>query len=105
MISLIFKIAVVYLALQYVFKVDVNGYVMEHLSPYLEQAEDKMPDAAKDLIEKAEPFADVAMDNAVVDYVKDRANAIDDAKKNVEALEKKMEELKEAADKATEGGN
>ncbi len=105
MISLIFKIAVVYLALQYVFKVDVNGYVMEHLSPYLEQAEDKMPDAAKDLIEKAEPLADAAMDNAVVDYVKDRANAIDDAKKNVEALEKKMEELKEAADKATEGGN
>lgn len=105
MFKLLIKIAVIYLALQYVFKVDVNGYVMEYVSPYLEDADDHLPDAAKEILEKAEPYVDAAMDNAVVDYVKDRADAIDDAKENVKALEQKMKELKEAADEATEGGN
>lgn len=101
MFKLIFQLAVVYLILQYGFKVDINGYIKPYIEPLISDAQEKMPESAKALLEKAEPLTD----NAVVDYVSDRANAIGDAKEAVESLEQKMKEMQEAADKAADGDN
>lgn len=105
MFKLLLKVGVVYLVLQYGFKVDINGYVKPHLDNLLGQVESELPEPALDLLEKAKPLADAAGDNAFVDYVKDRANAVEDAKESVKKLEEKMKEMQEAADKALEGGN
>lgn len=64
-----------------------------------------MPESAKMLLEKAEPLADAAVDNPLVGYVTERAQALDEAKDTVKALEQKMKEMQEAADKAADGGN
>jgi hypothetical protein len=105
MFKLIIKIAVVYAILQYGLKIDINGYVKPYIEPLIADAQDNMPESAKMLLEKAEPLADAAADNALVDYVSERANAIGDAKEQVQALEQKMKEMQEAADKAANGDN
>jgi len=120
MFKLIIKIAIVYAVLQYGFKVDINGYIKPHIEPFLSNAQDELPDAAQgllekaqdnlpglaeELLEKAEPLTDAASDNPVANYVKDRVESLDNAKTSIEALEKKMKEMQEAADKAAEGGN
>lgn len=105
MLKFLLKVAVVYLILQYGLKIDINGYVKPYLEPLISDAKDNMPESAKMLLEKAEPLAEAATDNALVDYVSDRAGALEDAKDNVKALEEKMKALKEAADEAAEGGN
>lgn len=105
MFKLILKIAVVYLVLQYGLKVDINGYVKPYIEPLWAEAQDNMPESAKMLLEKAEPLADAAVDNPLVGYVTERAQALDEAKDTVKALEQKMKEMQEAADKAADGGN
>ena len=116
MYKLILKIAVVYLILQYGFNVDINGRVQTALEPYLAEAKDELPNVAHDVFEQAKDnlpeLAEGLLDKVDTEsaeglsqYIKDRAGAIDDAKLSVEELEKKMKEMQEAADKATEGGN
>ena len=116
MIKLILKIAIVYVILQYGFKVDINGYLKPYIEPLWHETQAQLPDAAKQLIDHAEEnlpalteklrdSAESTSDNPLANYVKDRATALDDAKASVEALEKKMKEMQEAADKAAQGGN
>jgi uncharacterized protein YoxC len=105
MIKLILKIAVVYVVLQYGFKVDINGYVRPYLDPLLGKVEKALPEEAQVLLEKAKPLAEAAGDNAIVDYVKNGATAVDDAKQSVKALEEKMKKMQEEAGKALEDNN
>lgn len=105
MLKLILQIGVVYLILQYGLKIDVNGYIKPYIEPLISDAKENMPESAKTLLEKAEPLAEAATDNPLVDYVSDRAEALEDAKENVKALEEKMKALQKAADEAGEGGN
>ena len=116
MIKLLLKIGIVYAILQYGFKVDINGYLKPYIEPLWQDAQQQLPDSAQELfsqakenlpelMDKAEALKESADDNALTKYMKDRANAVNDAKTSVKELEKKMKEMQEAANKAAEGGN
>lgn len=105
MIKFILKVVVVYLILQYGFKVDINGYVKPYLEPLWQDAQQSLPEQADKLLEKAKPLSQALTESDLANLVKDRANAINDASDNAEALEEKMKQLKEAAGKALEDKN
>ena len=104
MLKILIQIALVYVVLQYGFKVDINQKVQDLLQPHVEGAlqnsETVLPESALDLLEKAKPLLESTGGTDLKEYIQDRVESVNQADINIAELEKKMKELQEAADSA-----
>jgi phage portal protein BeeE len=82
----------------------IKVFVMPYLTKNWSEIEGKLPAPAQELVIKAQDHLDENPDGILNMLFGEKVVKVDEAKKQISLLEKRMKEMQEAADKAANGG-